>query len=211
MNLINNEDILIIKKADGTFTKGQYSDGAVTYIPATASCQPINDAELQILKLGDRVKGSLKIYSYSEILEDYFMRRIDPVKAPGENIAKIVTCTIDNIIDSTDYTCTIDGTVFTYNSGIGATALSIVAGIVIEISGGVELVTTVDNLNGTYTITSSIKGNDFVIAVDANQSINIDVANVKKEYKIMQSKNYTSHNIKYYKAYGFLVESPNGL
>jgi len=208
--LLNNENIIIISKAAGSWTKGHHTDGAITYTRATASVQPINDDELQSLKEGERVKGTLKFYSETEILKNYFVRRADIIKA-NENIAKIVTCTIDNIVDSTNYTCTINETVFLYNSGIGATALSIVIGIVVEILGGSELITVVDNLDGTYTITSSIEGTDFTIVVDDNQSININIANTKKEYKIMQSKNYTTHSIKYYKVYGYLVERESGL
>lgn len=205
MTLFDNENIIIIKKTSGTWSKGHHTDGSITYIPATANVQPINDDELQALKEGERVKGTLKFYSETEILKNYFTRRKD------ENVAKIVTCTIDNVLDSTDYTCTINETEFLHNSGVGATAVSIVVGIVTEILGGSELITVVDNLNGTYTITSSIEGTNFTLKVDVNQSFNLDIDNIQKEYKIMQSKNYSSHDIKYYKAYGFLVERKNGL
>lgn len=205
MSLFDNEDIIIVIKDLGVFTKGHYTDGVANYIRAKANVQPINDDELQSLKLGDRIKGTLKFYSETTILKSYFLRRKD------ENVAKVVTCTVDTIVDSTDYTCTINGTIFTYNSGSGATALSIVDGIVNEILGGSELITVVDNLDGTYTITSSIEGTDFTLEVDSNQSINIDTNNTKKEYKIMQSKDYSSHYIPHYKAYGFLVERANGL
>ena len=211
MGLMDNELILIVKKATGTFTKGHYTDGAITYVNAYASVQPINDDELQMLNIGDRVKGTKKFYSESNIAFDDFIRRIDPIKAPGENIAKIVTCTVDNVLDSIDYTCEINTTEFLFNSGVGATALSIVAGIVNEINNGAEPVSVIDNLDGTYTITSTIQGTNFTILTDADQSINIDVENVKKEYKIMQSKDYSMHGIPHYKAYGYLVESSNGL
>ena len=205
MSLINNEEIIIVEKAIGTRTKGHYTDGTTTYSNALASVQPINDNELQILQLGDRVKGTLKFYSSSLIEVDNFLRR------SNENVKKIVTCTIDNVLDATDYTCTINSTEFLYNSGVGATALSIVAGIVSEISGGSELITVVDSLDGTYTITSSIKGTNFTIEVDDNQSANVDTENVKKEYKVLQVKDWTVHSIKYYKAYSCLVERANGL
>lgn len=211
MGLIDNELILIVKKATGNWTKGHYSDGVITYINAFASAQPLNDAELQMLTGGDREKGTKKFYSQANISVDDFIRRIDPVKAPGENVSKVVTCTVDNVLDSIDYTCEINNTEFLYNSGIGATALSIVAGIVNEIANGSELVSIVDNFDGTYTITSTVKGTNFTILLDADQSSNIDIDNVVKEYKIMQSKDYSMHSIPHYKAYGYLVERQNGL
>jgi len=210
MSLFNNENIIIINKATGSWVKGHHVDGDISYVRGKANVQPINDDELQSLKEGERIKGTLKFYSETEILKNYFVRRADVIKA-NENIAKVVICTIDNIVDSTDYTCTINDTEFLYNSGIGATALSIVDGIVTNILLGSELISVIDNFNGTYTITSSIEGTDFTISVDDNQSFSIDTVNIKKEYKIMQSKDYIAHNIKYYKAYGYLVERKNGL
>jgi len=205
MSLMDNEIIIIIKQGTGSWVKGHHVEGTKTYTYANASVQPINGDELQNLAEGDRIKGTLKFYSVSEMLDDYFLRR------KNENIKKIVTCTIDNVLDSIDYTCTINGTEFLFNSGVGATAISIVAGIVNIISGGSEPISVLDNLDGTYTITANIEGSDFTIVVDDNQSINIDTENVTKEYKCMQDKDYSVHSISHYKAYGFLVERTNGL
>lgn len=205
MSLLDNEIIIIVKPSTGTWIKGHYSDGTKVCSYAYASVQPINDNELQNLQEGDRIKGTLKFYSESEMISDYFLRR------KNENVKKVITCTVDNVLDSTDYTCTINGTEFLFNSGVGATAESIVIGIVSEIEGGSEPIAVVDNLDGTYTITASFEGSDYTLVVDDNQSINVDIANITKEYKCMQDKDYSAHNIAHYKAYGFLVERQNGL
>ena len=205
MSLLDNEVIIIINQSTGSWNKGHHVEGTKTYIYANASVQPINGDELQNLPEGDRVKGTLKFYSITEMLDDYFLRR------KNENTKKVVTCTVDNVVDSTDYTCTINGTEFLFNSGVGATAISIAAGIVNEISGGSEPVIVLDNLDGTYTVTATIEGSDYTIVVDSNQLANVDIENVTKEYKCMQCKDYSMHNISYYKAYGFLIERKNGL
>lgn len=203
--LMDNETIIIIKKADATWIKGRPLEGESTYLTAQASVQPINDNELQMLEEGDRVKGTLKFYSETEILDGYFLRR------SIENVAKVVTCTINDVVDSVDYLCTINSTVFRYNSGVGATAISIAAGIVAAITAGSELVSVVDNLDRSYTITSTVKGNNFTIEIDDRQYVTVNTENVTKEYKAMQDKDYSVHDIPYYKAYGFLVERQNGL
>jgi len=205
MTLLDNEIIIIIKQNTGTWLKGHHAEGTKTYSYANASVQPINGDELQNLPEGERIKGTLKFYSESELFDNYFLRR------KNENVKKIATCTIDNVLDSTDYTCTINETEFLFNSGVGATAISIVAGIVNEIESGSEQITVIDNLDGTYTITANIEGSNYTLIVDDNQSFNIDVENVTKEYKCKQDKDYSVHNISHYKAYGFLVERKNGL
>jgi hypothetical protein len=205
MSLLNNEDIIIVKKIPGTYIKGQYIEGSYNYVRGKASVQPINDNELQCLPEGNRIKGTLKFYSEFEISNDNFLRRTN------ENVAKVMSILIDNVLDSTDYTCTINGTIFLYNSGIGATKFSIVNGIVNTILLGSELVIVKDNLDGSYTVTSEIEGTDFTLSVDFNQMAMLDYENIQKQYKCMQDKDYTSHSLKHYKAYGFLQEQVNGL
>lgn len=82
-----------------------------------------------------------------------------------------VVVTVDTVIDNTTYTCTINGTVFSFNSGVGATAASIALGLVAAINGGSEPVTAVDNVDGTYDLTADVVGVPYSVKVDANQSI----------------------------------------
>lgn len=198
-DMINDKEIIILRKAAGTWYKGFYTPGTLSIIYAKANSQPLNGEELQKLEEGNRIKGTRKFYSEIEIIEGDIVRR------SKENVAQVETCEVDVVIDSTDYTCTINGNEFLYNSGIGATTLSIVAGLVAAIQSGSELITIIDNLDGTYTITSSVKGTLFTIEVDGNQSINHDVENVTVEYEIMQAKDWHEHNIPHYKTYGLLI------
>lgn len=68
---------------------------------------------------------------------------------------------IDTVVDSTDYTVTINGTEFTYNSGVGATNLSIAAGLEAAINLGSEPVTATDDLDGTITLDADVAGTAF--------------------------------------------------
>lgn len=203
MSLLKNESILIIRYPTPTLVKGHYIQGTPSFIYALANVQPINGDELLLLPEGNRKKGTIKIYSETEIIDNDILRRVD--NRYTYNIAQINTCTVDVALDSTDYTCTINGTVFTHTSIVGATILTIVAGLVSEINLGSELVTAVDNLDGTYTLTSDIKGTLFTVSVDVNQSVVLDVENITEEYKIMQDKDYSVHDIPHYKVYGFLM------
>jgi len=199
MGLLKNEEVVIIRPVGGSYTKGHYValDPFITTI--LASVQPINGDELLLLSEGNRKGGTLKFYSESEIKTDDILRR-KQYNSTQKNI-----CTIDTALDSTDYTCTLNGTVFTYNSGIGATKLTIAAGLVSQILTGSEPITIINNLDETYTITAIVTGTPFTIAVDDNQSINEDTINVTKEYKALQDKDYSVHSISHYKAYGFLA------
>ena len=87
-----------------------------------------------------------------------------------------VVVTVSTVIDSTDYTTTINGTTFTYNSGVAATNLTIAAGIVAAINLGAEPVTATDNLDGTYDLDADVAGTAFSVAVDNNQTIGALVA-----------------------------------
>lgn len=205
MTLLRHEEIIIVIKAPGTWHEGKYIDGSISYVETYANIQPLNDTELQMLKEGDRLRDAVKIYSETEIKEDYFIRR------KSENSKKIITCSIDTVVDSTRYSCIVNDSTFTYDSGIGATAISIAAGIVALITAGSEFVSVEDNLDGTYTITSTVEGTNFNIRHDSNQSFVIDTNNVKKEYKAMKPRNWSIHNISHYKIIALLVEDKNGL
>lgn len=73
--------------------------------------------------------------------------------------------TIDTVIDSTDYTITINGTDFTYNSGVAATNITIATGLVTAINLGSEPVTAVDGLDGTFALNADVAGVAFSVAI----------------------------------------------
>jgi len=201
MSLLKYEGILIFRWPEPTKVKGHYIQGDPTVFLTDANVQPINGDEFLLLPEGNRIKGSLKIYTETPIYDNDVARR-DQDKY---NVAQSDICTIDNIIDSIDYTCTINSTIFTHTSIIGATALTIASGLVSEINGGSELVTATDNLDGTYTLISDYRGSPYTLETDVNQSFVNSAANITEEYKIMQDKDYSVHSLGHYKAYGFLM------
>ncbi len=76
-----------------------------------------------------------------------------------------VGVTIDTVVDSTDYVIDINGTVFTFNSGVAASNITIATGLVGEINGGAEPVTAVDGLDGTFALDADVAGTAFSVAI----------------------------------------------
>lgn len=74
---------------------------------------------------------------------------------------------VDTVIDSTDYIVTINGTASTFNSGVGATALSIAAGLVAQVDLSPEAVVGIDNLDGTFFVQSTDPETPFTLIVSA--------------------------------------------
>lgn len=202
MSLLTHEPLLLIRYPEPTRLKGHYVKGTPSVISCSGNVQPLNGDELKLLPEGNRKKGSIKVYTEITMYDDDIIRRNDD----KYNIAKIDISTIDNIIDETDYTCIINNTTFTHTSIVGATDLTIVAGLVASINNGSENIEATDNLDGTYTITSIYRGELFTIEVDVNQSVVNSIANITEEYRILQDKDYSVHDISHYKLYGFLLD-----
>lgn len=91
------------------------------------------------------------------------------------NVAKVVLVSISTVTDSTGYTVTLDGNDYTINSGVSATAVSIAAALVAEIT-AIEY-TVVDNLNGTFSIVAASAGTDFTVAVTTELSYQVTTKN----------------------------------
>jgi len=201
MSFLTYEPLLLIRYPEPTKSKGHYTKGTPTIISCSGNVQPLNGDELKLLSEGNRKKGSIKIYTEITMYDDDIIRRNDD----KYNIFQIDICTIDNIIDETEYTCSINSTTYTHTSIIGATNLTIVAGLVDKINNGSENIEATDNLDGTYSITSIYRGTSYTIEVDENQSVVNSVANITEEYRILQDKDYSVHSISHYKLYGFLL------
>jgi uncharacterized phage protein gp47/JayE len=79
------------------------------------------------------------------------------------------TFNVGTVIDSTNYTITIAGTPFTYNSGTDATNLSIINGLeaLFNLSG----YTFIDNLNGSAKINVDDYITEFAFSIDTNLNI----------------------------------------
>ena len=201
MSLLTHEPLLLIRYPEPTRLKGHYVKGTPSVISCSGNVQPLNGDELKLLSEGNRKKGSIKIYTEIAMYDDDIIRRNDD----KYNVSQVDISTIDNVIDETDYTCIINSTTFTHTSIVGATDLTIAAGLVDEVNDGAEDVEATDNLDGTYTITSTYRGTLYTVEVDENQSVVNSVANITEEYRILQDKDYSVHDISHYKLYGFLL------
>lgn len=70
---------------------------------------------------------------------------------------------VDTVIDALDYTVSINGTPSTFNSGVSATAEIIAAGVVAQLLISPESIDAVDNLDGTFIVSSP----DFTVEFSA--------------------------------------------
>lgn len=105
--------------------------------------------------------------------EDFLAQPVHPDKFYiGRRSVDDIVVTVDTAIDVTSYTVKINASVYEYVSGVGATALSIAAGIVAVINGDVNaIVAAIDNLDGTYQINAKVTDTAYTATLDENQSI----------------------------------------
>lgn len=89
----------------------------------------------------------------------------------GRRQVDVIGISVDTAVDNTDYSVVINGTTFTFNSGVAATVVTIAAGIVAAVNAGAEPVTAGDDLDGTFTLTTDVAGTAFTATVvGANMS-----------------------------------------
>ena len=79
--------------------------------------------------------------------------------------------TISNVLNTTKYTVTINGTEFSFTSDATATNLEIVAGLELAVNAGSEPVTLTDNIDGTYDLDADVGGVAYSVKVDVNQTM----------------------------------------
>jgi hypothetical protein len=97
-------------------------------------------------------------------------RRLTPV-AQENNL------TVQNLLNDTEYTVTIDGVAFSFTSDGTATDLEIIAGLETAINaGGLSL--TLTNNGANLDILADNAGQSFIIQVDANLGLTLTTANV---------------------------------
>ena len=82
-----------------------------------------------------------------------------------------VVITVATVADTTEYTCTINGTEFSFTSDADATAIEIAAGLVADINGGSEPVTASDNVDGTFDLDADVAGVAYSVKIDSRQTI----------------------------------------
>ena len=101
-----------------------------------------------------------------------FAQNPAPTKiAVGRRQVDSVGVSIDNVVDNTQYTVTINGTDFSFTSSGTATDTGIATGLVSAINAGSEPVTATDDADGTLTLDADVSGTAFSVSVDSNQSI----------------------------------------
>ncbi len=96
--------------------------------------------------------------------------RVELIVIGRRNVDDIVI-SVTNVVADIDYNCTINGTIFIFNSGATPTAPSIVAGLTAAIDLGSEPVAATDNLDGTYDLTALVSGVAYTVSVDTDQTI----------------------------------------
>jgi hypothetical protein len=103
----------------------------------------------------------------------------------GNVTVKIVTVTAN-----TQYYTKISGIQYSYTSGGTPTKETIAAGLVAAINGGTPPVTVLDHLDGTYTLSPIVVGEQYTLSMDTRQdisawsylnSIETDLDNIKNE------------------------------
>jgi len=123
--------------------------------------------------------ASNNVFSQSpQVIKLVMMRR-------ATSDTSVVTITV--AIDNTNYTITVNGTDFTFNSGGSATVITIAAGLVALITG--VGITPTDNLDGTFDLDVDIALNPYTVKVGLNMSVDYstsdtvpnDIANAQQE------------------------------
>lgn len=98
--------------------------------------------------------------------------------------AKIVEVSVDNVVDSTAYDVTVAGNLFSFNSGVGATADSIRDGLIALIDADPNYSAAIVGA-GVLSITSAA-GNDFSVVVGANLGSSVSQAAVNVASEILR-------------------------
>ena len=82
-----------------------------------------------------------------------------------------IDVSVANVLDSTTYTITVNGTALDFTSDASATEAEIIAGLVSAVNGGSEPVSATDNGDNTMTIDADSVDTSFNASVDANLQI----------------------------------------
>lgn len=163
-------NMLCVRVTDGTDTKAATNVLTVPPSPPTiiniATHLVAVMSSDTVVNVTDNLNGTYA--AISKIPSNTFAITVD---AQQSYKVKSAVVSVDTVIDNTDYTISIDAEDYSYNSGVGATAMSIAAGLVAEMV--LDPATDVtDNLDGTYDVVSKTAAY-FNLDVDANQSYEV--------------------------------------
>ena len=96
--------------------------------------------------------------------------------AVGRRHCSSTPATISTAVDNANYTVTINGVVFTYNAGAGATVSTIRAGVVAAINAGSEPVTATNGSVGAFTVDADVSSVPYSLTVGDRITIGTLVA-----------------------------------
>ncbi len=160
----NTDYLAIVSGIEYKYTSGETPTAEIIAAGMVAALS--DDTVVNAL---DNYDGTYKVSS--KVGDTFYDVTVDSDQTVTINKAKI---SVDTVLDSTDYTTTINGTPYIFNSGAGATAISIAAGLVALIAAD-PYVDVIDNLDGTYVITGKAANTFVTLAVDVNQSYQVEI------------------------------------
>lgn len=180
-------NMLCVRVTDGTDTKATANLLSVPPLPPTvitiAAQLVAAIASDPVVGAVDNLDGTYKVSSKTPA--DSFSITVDSLQ--DYKIGSAVL-SVDTVADNTNYFTKIDTTNYIYNSGVGATAISIAAGLVAAAALD-PTVDFTDNLDGTYNVTSKIPTTHWDLSVDSNQSfvvkealVTVDTASTSETY-----------------------------
>ena len=143
-------------------------------IPLLLGAHKVFDERAKVYSTLDEISGDGFLVSSNEYIasEKLFSQnpRVEEVVI-GRRDADTIVVTVENAVDSIDYSTTINGTPFIYDSGVTPTVITIATGLVGVINLGAEPVTATDNLDGTYDLVADVAGTAYTVALDTDQAI----------------------------------------
>lgn len=150
------------------------------FTPLVKQYNSLNDVLEDFLSTDKEYLAAAAVFSQSPTVTN--------LKIGRRGTSDTTVITVDTAIDNTNYSCTINGTTFTIDSGGSATVASIALALVTAINLGSEPVTATDNVDGTYDLDADVAGAAYSVKIDANQSavyipndtLAADIANISE-------------------------------
>lgn len=158
----------------------------VTITRATATVSQVGFGTVNILGTNKAFIPLIKFYAdQTEVLADFSSTdpeaiaasdafaqspRVTQIAISRRETSDVTTITIDVAVDNTNYTCTINGTAFTIDSGGSATVDSIALALITAINAGSEPITAA-TATSPYTLTADVVGIAYSVTVDISQSM----------------------------------------
>jgi hypothetical protein len=164
INAIDNTDYTtIIDGTSYTYHATATSKAIATGLATALETDSVADVE-------DNLDGTYELRSANP--NNYFSLTLDANQTWQAAKALLIIATV---VDNTDYVVQINSNSYTHNSGIGATAEGIAAGLVAAAAGDPTANFT-DNLDGTYSVTAKILDIFFTLGFSAEQGHKIEHA-----------------------------------